>query len=350
MSVRIAVIGCGRWGPNHVRVFSSLAECQVVAVADVDQERVGRIRTRFPHVRGETDYRRVLDDPAIDAVVVATPTGSHHAIIRDALPAGKHVLCEKPLCLTVADGEELVALAGQHQRVLMVGHVFLFNPGILKLKELVDAGELGSLYYLSANRVNLGPVRSDVNAAHDLASHDISIFNWLLGSTPHTVSATGASYLQTGFEDVVMVTLKYPWGVMAHIQASWLDPKKVRHITVVGDQRMLTWNDLDLATPIAIYDKGVDVREGFRDFREFLRVSLRDGDVRLPKVASGEPLEIQDRAFVGAVIRGEASRSDGAFGLDVVRVLEAVDTSLRLGGSPVSIERRTHVHTSDRPR
>jgi predicted dehydrogenase len=350
MSVRTAVIGCGRWGPNHIRVLSSLKGCQVTTVADVDEGRVARVRERFPHVKGVTDYRHALDDHGIDAVVVATPTGSHHAIIRDAIAAGKHVLCEKPLCPTVVEGQELVTLAQQHQRVLMVGHVFLFNPGILKMKELVDAGELGSVYYLSANRVNLGPVRSDVNAAHDLASHDISIFNWMLGSMPDTVSATGASYLQPGIEDVTMITLKYPWGVMAHVQASWLDPKKVRQITVVGDQRMLTWDDLDLATPISVYDKGADVRESFRDYREFLQVSLRDGDVRLPKVASGEPLEIQDRAFIEAVNRGAAERSDGAFGLDVVRVLEAVDASLRLGGSPVSVGNQSYVHTSDRPR
>ncbi len=214
----------------------------------------------------------------------------------------------------------------------------------------MDAGELGEIYYLTATRVNLGPVRSDVNAARDLASHDISIFNWLLGSEPDTASATGACYLQPGVEDVAIITLRYPRGVLAHIQASWLDPKKVRQITVVGDQRMLTWDDLQLATPIAIYDKGADIREGYKDYREFLQVSLRDGDVRLPRVEPAEPLALQDRAFVDSIGKGTVARSDGRFAVGVVRALEAIDASLHLDGRAVPVGTEAHVHTSNRAR
>ncbi len=335
--IRVGVIGCGRWGPNHIRVFGSLPDCEVVCAADQDEERLANVRRLFPHVRCVGTPHEVIADPRVDVAVVATPTATHYEIVRKALDAGKHVLCEKPLCETAAQAEELVNLARTRERVLLVGHVFLFNPGILKVKEIIDAHELGRVYYLSAVRVNLGPIRSDVNAAYDLAAHDVAIFNWLLNDTPETVSAAGTSYLQSGIEDVVFMTLRYPGNVLAHIQASWLDPKKVRQITVVGSERMLTWDDLQPSTPVAVYDKGAHVVQEYKDYQEFLRVSMWDGEVRLPRIVPQEPLMAQASSLLQSIRQGTVGRSDGAFGVGVVRVLEAAAQSIKQRGAPVAL-------------
>ena len=336
--ISIGVIGCGHWGPNHIRNFNSLPECNVVAAVDVDSKCLSRMSAMFPGIRIEEDYRRVLKDSEVDAVVVATPISTHYSIVRDAILAGKHVLCEKPLCTNTREARELVELANELKRALMVGHVFLFNPGILKVKEFLDAGELGTVHYLSATRTNLGPIRSDVNAAFDLATHDISIFNWFLGSEPELVSAVGASFLQTNVDDVVFISLKYPDKVYANIQASWLNPKKVRQISIVGSKKMLTWDDLELNSPIAIYDKGANATQQYSTYGEFLRINMWEGDVRLPKVYSEEPLKAQNRNFLEAVKNGgKIDRSGGKFALGVVGVLEAIRESLRRDGSPVQV-------------
>lgn len=335
--IRLAVIGCGHWGPNHVRNFNALPGSKVDTVVDLDEGRLEYVRRMYPGVRCERDYRPVVNDPNIDAVVIATPVSTHYEVARESILAGKHVLCEKPLCENSKQGEELVELARANGRLLMVGHVFLFNAGIAKLKELVDAGELGTLRYLSASRTNLGPIRSDVDAAYDLCSHDISIFNWLLGSEPEVVSATGASFVQPGVEDVVFVSMKYPGNVLASIHASWLDPKKVRQITMVGSRQMATWDDLQLTTPIAIYDKGANPVQDYEDYGEFLRLSMWDRDIRLPKVDFVEPLKAQATEFLEYLRDGHTGRSDGMFGLRVVKVLEAVAFSMQQGGSPVLV-------------
>lgn len=338
--IGIAVIGCGHWGPNHIRNFGILPGSRVIAAVDLDPSRLRRVQEMFSGVRCDQDYRRVLDDPQVDAVVVSTPTSTHYALAREAFQSGKHVLCEKPLCETSTQACELVELAHARDLILMVGHVFLFNAGIVKVKEILDAGELGSVHYLSAVRTNLGPIRNDVNAAYDLATHDISIFNWLLGSEPEFVSATGASFLQPGIEDVVFISLKYPDNVFASIQASWLNPKKVRQITVVGSQKMVTWDDLELNTPVAIYNRGANATQEYSDYGEFLRISMWDGDVRLPKVHFEEPLKVQDRHFLeciqGSVAEG---RSGAVFSLGVVRTLEAVVYSVQRGGTPIPVYR-----------
>ena len=337
---KVAVFGCGHWGPNHIRNFSSLPQCEVDAVADLDEERLERVRMLHPGLRCEQDYRVILDDPNIDAVVIATPVSTHYRIARDSILAGKHVLCEKPLCKNSKEGEELIELARDNGRLLTVGHVFLFNPGIVKLKELIDAGELGELHYLAASRTNLGKFQSDANVAYDLCSHDIAIFNWLLGMEPEVVSATGASYVRSGVEDVVFISMKYPRNVMASIHASWIDPKKVRQITVVGGRQMATWDDLQTTTPIAIYDKGASIVRDYSDYGEYgeyLRLSMWDGDIRLPKVRFDEPLKVQAIDFLESLQYGCASRSDGAFGLRVVKVLEAVTVSMQQGGSPTRV-------------
>jgi len=339
--VCVAVIGCGAWGPNHARVFDTLPDSRLVAAADVDRGQLERMGVVHPDLRLETDYLTLVRDNRIEAVVVATPTGTHYAIVKAALEAGKHVLCEKPLCESEQQGKELGELAGRTRTVLMVGHTFLFNPGLNKIKELVVSGEIGQFRYLSSVRTNLGPVRRDVNAAYDLAAHDIAIFNWLLETEPEMVSAIGASFLQPGIEDVVLISMKYPNNVLASVHASWLDPKKVRQITVVGSLRMATWNDLELSTPVAIYEKGFDVQTSTSDYGEFLRLAMWDGDVRLPKVQLEEPLKVQARSFLSAV-RGRTplDRSGPEFSVGVVRVLEAVGKSLEMNGQPITIPTR----------
>ena len=335
--IKLAVIGCGHWGPNHIRTFSSLPGSRVDTVVDLDKKRLEYVREMYPGLRYEHDYRRIISDPEIDAVVVATPIVTHYQIVRESILEGKHVLCEKPLCKETKQGEELVELAHANGRSLMVGHVFLFNPGIVKLRELVGAGELGKIHYLSASRANLGKFLTDANVSWDLCSHDISIFNWLLDSEPEVVSATGSSYVRSGIEDVAFVSMRYPKNVLTNIHVSWLDPKKVRQMTVVGNQQMATWDDLQMASPIAIYDRGASAVQDYGDFGEYLHLSMWDGDIRLPKVPFDEPLKLQAVEFLESLRDGRHSRSDGGFGLGVVRALEAIDVSMQQGGSPTRV-------------
>jgi predicted dehydrogenase len=335
--IGMAVIGCGEWGPNHIRNFQSQPGAEVLAAVDPDAARLERVRGLFPAVEGCAQPDQVFTDDRIQAVVVATPLRTHYALVKKALEAGKHVLCEKPLCETVAQARELIDLAQARKLILVVGHVFLFNPGIMKVKQIVDSGDLGSLHYLQAVRTNLGPIRRDCNAAFDLATHDISIFNWLVGAAPLEVAATGASFLQPGIEDVVSISLKYPRQVFGSIQASWLNPKKVRQITVVGSKQMVTWDDLQLGSPVACYDKGANSNSHYTDYGEFLRISTWDGDVKLPKVHTEEPLKLQARHFLEAIANGAAEKSGGDSALGVVSVLEGIAASLRENGRMVRI-------------
>jgi predicted dehydrogenase len=335
--VNVGVIGCGRWGPNHIRVFNSLRNSRVIAAADPQIERLENIAETYPALTTWRNYECLLNDPAVTAAVVATPTESHFEIVRQALSAGKHVLCEKPLCRTSAEALELARLAEKLGLVLMTGHVFLFNFGIVKIKELIQTGELGGLHYLTAARTNLGPIRADVNVAYDLAAHDIAIFNWLLDSEPVEVSATGSSFLQPGIDDVVFASLCYNENLVAHLQASWINPKKVRQLVLVGGKRMVTWDDLAVGTPIAIYDKGANANMKYSDYGEFLHITMWDGDVRLLQVPPDEPLKIQNRYFLSAIDQGHVDRSDAVFSAGVVRVLEAIGQSASLGGRPVRV-------------
>lgn len=327
----LAVIGCGRWGPNHVRVFSELDRSQVIACADPSESKLEAISRRFPRVRTATDYRHLLDDDAIDAVVIATPTDTHAAITREALAAGKHVLVEKPLCSTSGEGAVLCELARESGLVLMVGHVFLFNSGINKLRDLIVTGELGRIHYLDAVRTNLGPIRGDVNSLYDLATHDISISNYLLNATPVEVSSVGRCISQETVEDVCFTTLKYPDGTLSHIHVSWMNPQKVRTLTVVGEGKMAHWNDLDPSEPVRLYDKGLDETPHYDSFGEF-KYLLRSGDVHLPSVRQTEPLVNQAQAFLDWVLEGKSHPSGAACGLDVVRVLEAALRSMKNEG------------------
>jgi predicted dehydrogenase len=336
---RIAVIGAGRWGPNHVRTLCELDDVAVVGVADVDHDRARTVARRYPGVEAATDYRVFLDRGDVAAVVVATPISSHAAIIRDALEAGKDVLAEKPLAATSAECRALGELAAKRNRLLMTGHVFLFNAGILKLREILQYGDLGEVYYFHAARTNLGPVRQDTNAVGDLASHDISILNFLLGATPTHVCGTGMSYLQEGREDVAFVTLFYPNNRIANLHISWLDPLKVRRITAVGSMKMAVWDDLSQQGPVAVYSKRV-VREpieaGMPNYGDF-QLLVREGEINIPLVHLTEPLRAQAEHFAQALRTRTLNVCDAAFATDVVRVVEAVNESIAQHGARVAL-------------
>ena len=308
----------------------------MTAIADRDAARLDAVRRLHPDVQGYADHTALLTRADVDAVVVSVPTADHYGVARDALEAGKHVLCEKPLATEVAQALDLADAAASACRVLMTGHVFLFNAGIVTLRQLLHRGDAGRLFYLRALRTNLGPVRGDVNSVFDLASHDVAIFNFLLGARPLAVSAVGGAYLQPGLEDLAFITLRYPNEVLAHVQVSWLDPKKLREIVVVGDRRMIVWDELAPIGPIHIYDKGV-VREPYYDDYGQFHLLAREGDITIPRVHVEEPLKLQNAAFLECVRSGATPVSDGCFSAGVVRVLCAVIESMRHRGAEVPV-------------
>jgi predicted dehydrogenase len=338
--VRIAVIGAGHWGPNLIRNFHNHPRSSVTWVVDKNPHRLAAVAERFPDLTTTDDAANALASDDVDAVVIASPTTTHFPLARLALNGGKHDLVEKPLNADVGEGGELCKLAAEAGVVLMVGHVFLYNQGVVRVKQHLEAGDLGDIYYLSMTRTNLGPIRADVNAAWDLAAHDISIANYWMNIEPEAVSATGAAWINPGVEDAVFATLRYPGGVLAHLHASWLNPRKSRDITVVGERRMLTLDDMNLLEPIRIYDKGVaDEPDGrFVDTFASFRASVREGDITIPPVSLGEPLSAECDHFLSCILDGVPSRTDGEFGLAVVRTLAALERSLRNGGREENLE------------
>jgi len=335
--IRLAIIGLGRWGPNHVRNFVALPDAEVVVGVDPDESSRKRIASTYG-IETIPDYRVALARNDVDAAAICTPTATHAEIVDAALRAGKHVLCEKPITNRAADAWRLAALAKEKQRTLMTGHIFLFNPGIEYLADAVRTESAGRLYYIKAVRANLGPFRKDVNAAWDLASHDLYIFNHVLGSRPEWVAATGGSYLREPVEDIVFLTLKYPNGVLGHIHVSWLDPKKIREITLVGEKKMLTWDEFGSPGPILIHDRSV-IRDPIYDtFGEF-QLLTKEGDILVPRIPSAESLSRQDRYFIEAcknpgqpIDRGQPQQA-----AEVVDILEAASRSLAENGQKVTI-------------
>ncbi len=337
--IGIGIIGCGYWGINYVRIFSQLPNSQMLKVCDLSEERLHRVQRRFPLVEACNAIRQLLDEPCIDAVVVATPSSTHYEIAKECLLSRKHVLIEKPMTTNIEQAEELVALAEERNKVLMVGHTFLYNPGIQKMKECIRDNDFGEIYYLHATRTNLGPIRTDVNVVWDLVPHDLSIYGDLLGVQPTWVTAVGAKLLCNGREDVVFVTLGYPNGVLGHIHVSWADPDKVREVVVVGSKKRIVFNDLNNLERVRIFEKGVSPSQtdvnGFGEF-QFL---MRDGDIISPKVEASEPLKNQCAHFLDCIAKGVKPLSDGRNGLDVVRVLVAIDESVKRNGVPVEVQR-----------
>jgi predicted dehydrogenase len=335
--INVGVIGAGYWGINHVRTFNALNTCNLTRVADLSQGNLERVRGISTSIQTTDDYRRILDDKDISAVVIATEAESHFRIAADAMNAGKHVLVEKPLCLTAADGGEMVRQAETSGCILMVGHILLYHPAVTKLKEYVSSGELGEVYYMFTQRVNLGKVRATENALWSLAPHDISLMLYLAGKEPQEVSASGRCYVQRGIEDVVFFWLRFPGAVMAHGHVSWLDPHKIRKLTVVGSKKMAVFDDVDSTEKIRLYDKGVQSSPAsYGSYGE--SISVRNGDVHIPYIKMVEPLRAECQHFVECVEKGVRPLTDGLDGLKVLKVLEAAQKSLREGGVPAKLE------------
>jgi predicted dehydrogenase len=333
--VRLGLIGYGYWGPNLARNFHYLPEAWLAACADADPARLAEAARLYPALeQTTTDARELIANPTLHALVIATPARSHFALATAALQAGKHVLIEKPLAMTLADADALIETACTHKRVLMVGHTFEFNPAVWKIKELLGAGALGELYYIYSTRVNLGRVQTDISALWSIAPHDVSILLYLLDALPETVSARGGTYVSSGVEDVVFALLTFPHNIKAHIHASWLDPSKTRQMTLVGSEKMIVYDDVDPEAKLKIYDKGVYKRgDAFGEFQ--LRV--RSGDIYIPKIDLTEPLRYECAHFIECIRESKPPRTGGESGRRVVRVLEAAQASLAQAGATISL-------------
>jgi predicted dehydrogenase len=338
MTIRIAQVGVGYWGPNLARNFAATEGGELVALCDRDARRLAQIGRQLPGTRLVADYEDILADKSVDAVVIATPVATHFELAEAALSSGKHVFVEKPLATSSDECQRLIDLAEQNDRRLMVGHVFVYNAAVQAIKGYIDRGELGEIYYVYSQRLNLGQVRHDVNALWNFAPHDLSILGDWFDADPIGVSARGYSYVQPGIEDVVFMTLDYPGGIGANIHISWLDPLKVRRMTIVGSEKMLVYDDVSADAKVTIYDRGVSRREidtlddrgPIRSFGEF-QLLLRAGDVLIPKLAFEEPLKVECQHFVDCIRTGSAPRSDGRAGLRVVRALEAAQRAMTAG-------------------
>lgn len=328
--VKVGVIGYGYWGPKLLRNFQEIPTTQVTMLADLDADRLASARALYPDLRVTRDHRELLASD-VDAVVVATPVSTHARLGLECLEHGKHVLIEKPLARTRAEGQALVDCAARRGLTLMVGHTFEYNPAVEMLRDLVASGEIGRVYYVHASRTNLGIFQKDVNVLWDLAPHDISILLYVLGLDPLSVSACGQSYVQPGIHDVARMTINFADQVQAHILVSWLDPCKVRRVTVVGSRKMVVYDDVEMSEKIRIYDKSVAVPDHTESYGEF-QLSYHYGNIVVPRVPLNEPLKVECAHFADCILSSARPRSDGTVGLRVVKILESAERSLLNGG------------------
>jgi predicted dehydrogenase len=328
--LNIGAIGYGYWGPKLVRNFQELPTARVTMVVDRDVSRLDQIRKTYPDVAVVRDYMELLASD-VDAVVVATPVATHFQIAQECLRHGKHVLIEKPLARNRVEGQALIDLATARNLVLMVGHTFEYNPAVEALKEIIASGEIGRVYYVHASRTNLGIFQRDINVLWDLAPHDISILLYVLGLEPINVSACGEAYVQPGIHDVARMTVNFANQVQAHVLVSWLDPCKIRRITIVGSKKMVVYDDVEMQEKIKIYDKGVDSPDHTDNYGEF-QLSYRYGDIVIPRIPLHEPLKVECAHFADCILHGRRPRSDGEVGLKVVKILESAEKSLLNGG------------------
>lgn len=336
-NIGIAILGCGYWGVNYIRVFNELPNTYVAIVCDKRVERLEELAERFPGLRVTTSIDEVLSCEDVDAVVICTEAMAHYGAARQCLLAGRHVLVEKPITTTSADAEELIALSAARRLQLMVGQTFLFNSGVRKVKEYIDRQQLGRIYYLYARRTNLGPIRRDVNVLWDLAPHDISIFNYWLDRSPEWVSAVGTRALGNCREDVGFVCLGFSDGVVGHIHVSWADPNKVREVVIVSSEKRIVFDDLNPLERVRVFEKGVTpLPDEATSFGEH-NLLIRDGDILSPRIEVGEPLKTQCLHFLECIATGAQPVSDGWAGLQVVRVMEAITQSIQASGAPIQV-------------
>ncbi len=333
----IAVLGCGHWGINYVRVFEELRDSRVVVVAEQREERLKEVGARFPGVKMTTSVTEALQTEGVDAVVVSLQARYHYEVTRQCIEAGKAILVEKPMTIKSAESAELVEMAEAKGVVLMVGHTFLYNTGVRKVREYIEQDEMGQVYYLYASRTNLGPIRHDVNAMWDLATHDISIFNYWLDKSPEWVSAVGSKVLGNELEDVGFAAIGYPGGIIGHVHVSWAEPNKVREVVVVGSDKRIVFNDLNIQERVRVFEKGVvPAPSEAATYGEF-QYLMRDGDIISPRVPVSEPLKNQCTHFLECVHEQKRPLTDGRNGWEVVKVMEAIEQSLQNKGAPVTI-------------
>jgi predicted dehydrogenase len=335
----LAVIGCGYWGPNLVRNFRSLPDVKVGVICDKSQERLDHLGKLYPEVQKTTELTRIIDDTSIDTVAIATPVSTHHALAAMCLKAGKHTFVEKPLAVTSAQCCQLIDLAEKRTLTLMVGHTFVYTATVRKIKEIVDSGEIGDLMYISCRRLNLGLFQKDINVAWDLAPHDISIILYIVGKEPVSVNCQGKAHVTPGIEDITNISLSFQNGGFATIQSSWIDPRKVREITLIGTKKMIVYDDTEPLEKIKIYDKRVEAPPHYDTFGEF-QYAYHYGDILSPFVRQEEPLRAECQHFVDCIDKGNRPDSNGDDGLAVVRILEAATESLRSGGDTIPLENR----------
>jgi predicted dehydrogenase len=338
---KVGVVGCGYWGPNLLRNFVESEQAELGWLCDRDATRVAAMGRRYPAARTTTDYQALIADQSLDAIVIATPVATHFAFAKAALAAGKHVLVEKPLTASVAEAEQLIALAQSNGLTLMVDHTFVYTGAVRKIKEMVMGGELGDLLYFDATRVNLGLFQDDINVVWDLAPHDLSIMDFVIGREPEAVSATGSCHIKKGIENIAYVMLRFPDEFIAHFHFNWLSPVKIRHTLLAGSRKMVVYDDIEPTEKIRVYDSGVtttsSVDELDREAAYRTLVSYRTGDVWVPKLDSTEALRYVCQEFLAAINERRPSVTDGPAGLRVVRLLEAAQKSINQGGKPVRL-------------
>jgi len=340
--ITIAQIGCGYWGPNLVRNFNQIKDCKLHTVCDPREDRLEYVKSNYPYVKTTKNYKELLHDSEIDAIIVATEAETHYKLAREGLSEGKHIFVEKPLSMFTRECKDLIELSESKNLTLMVGHTFEYNAAVQKIKKYIMNGELGDLYYIYSQRLNLGRVRHDINAMWNLAPHDVSIILFWLEEEPVKVSAHGVAHLQKGIEDVVFINLDFGNGKFAHIHSSWLDPNKVRKMTIVASKKMVVYDDVSSDAKVQIYDKGIDKKNlgtemgPYDDFGKF-QLLQRAGDILIPKINFVEPLKVECAHFIQCIREHKRPLTDGRNGLRVVKILEAAQESLKNGGKTVKI-------------
>ena len=337
--ISVGVVGCGYWGPNLVRNFRSIPDCQLKMICDSKEPRLAHLKTLYPEVTGETEYSHMLNGANIDAVAIATSVKSHYPLAKASLTAGKHTFIEKPMATSAQECEELIEIAQKKGLVLMVGHTFLYSPAVRKIKEIVNCGDIGEIRYISARRLNLGLFQKDINVAWDLAPHDISIILHIMEEQPVTVNCSGSAHTTPGIEDVTTMWLSFRKQRSAVIQSSWVDPRKIREMTIVGSKRMIVYDDVAQLEKIRIFDARVERPPHYDTFAEF-HYAYHYGDTYSPYLKQEEPLKVECQHFLECIQQGRMPLTGGKQGLELVRILEACAESLRMNGAAVDMQAR----------
>jgi len=336
-NVRVALIGCGYWGPNLIRNFNEVDNATMVACSDLSQDRLARMQKRYPGIYCTQNYQEILQDPTIDAVVVATPVSTHYPIAREALEYGKHVMIEKPIAGSSEQALDLIERAERKNRVLMVDHTFIYTSAVRKIRELIDNGELGDILYFDSVRVNLGLFQRDINVIWDLAPHDLSIMDFLLRANPLAITAVGASHAGNNLANIAYLTLTFPNNLLAHFHVNWLAPVKLRTTLIGGSKKMVVYDDLEATEKVRLYDKGI-IGNGNPEKQYQALINYRIGDVLIPRLEAVEALRHAAQEFVSSITEGRKPLTDGVAGYRVVKVLEAAQASLDRGGHPVEFK------------